>query len=315
MFSGMSGCGPTYPKERIKESIVDLCKREYKIDVKATTVGKTIGIYIPLTDLIDFTFAITKNATDKINDVLLSVTRVSISTDAQFDFYCIIAHDVRIPEIQVVIIKSVDDVKRFFLQDISRGEYSKRMIIDMRLSPQAEKERGIKDILAKMKLDEKAQDEVMNDFFRTEPSELGEIGYWNNRFYLKDITPAEFLAEQIASRIRMEFREDKKLYKNLSIRSVKGEYRKAAGRKFFNFVVLAIAKEREKIEEDIILRRSLDISADVLHSYRFEDFDYADIMDRTTSRAVRASRDLLESYRLKRVRFEDILKESEGILF
>jgi len=42
--------------------------------------------------------------------------------DADFDFYCVIAHDIRIPEIQIVIIKSVDDVKRFLLNDISRGE-------------------------------------------------------------------------------------------------------------------------------------------------------------------------------------------------
>ena len=170
LVTGLSACGPTYPKERIKESITDLCKREYKIDVKVTTVGKTIGIYLPLPNLIDFTFAITKDASEKINDVLLSVTRVAISTDAQHDFYCVIAHDVRMPEIQIVIIKSVDDVKRFLLQDISRGEYGKRMIIDMRVNPQSEKEKAIRDVLGKMKLDEKGTEDVMDDFFYSQHS-------------------------------------------------------------------------------------------------------------------------------------------------
>ncbi len=303
-----SGCGPTYPKERIKESIVDICKKEYKIDVKASTAGKTIGIYLPLPNLIDFTFAITKDASDKINDVLLSVTRVALSTDARYDFYCVIAHDVRIPEIQVVIIKSVDDVKRFFLQDISRGEYSKRMIIDMRVSPQAEKERTIRDILGKMKLDEKTQEDVMNDFFRTEPSELGEIGYWNDKFYLKGITLAEFIAEQIASRIKMEFREDKDIYKNFSLRSAKGRYVFQGERRLFSFEALAVMKEKERPREDIILRKILDITGGVIHSYRFTDFDFLDILERGENKFLRVSRDDLELYRVKKLRFENLIK-------
>ncbi|MDP2913422.1 MAG: hypothetical protein Q8N91_05380, partial [Candidatus Omnitrophota bacterium] len=142
----LSGCGPTYPKNKIKESIIRVCKNEYKIDVKVHTTGKTIAIYLPLPDLLDLTFAITKEAGEKINDVIMSVSRVALSTDAKFDFYCIIAHDIRIPEIQIIIIKSVDDVKRLLLNDVSRGEYANRMLIDMRLNPQAQKEHSIKEV-------------------------------------------------------------------------------------------------------------------------------------------------------------------------
>jgi hypothetical protein len=178
----LAGCGPTYPKEKLKESIIRLCKNEYKVDVKVRTFGKTVAIYMPLEDLMDFSFALTPSATEKLNDVIMSVTRVVLSTDADYDFYCIIAHDIRVPEIQVIIIKYVDDVKRVFLGDISRGEFGKRMIIDMRLNPQSQKERAIKDVFQRMGLDPKWQDQVMNDFFRADPAGLGDIGYWNGRF-------------------------------------------------------------------------------------------------------------------------------------
>ncbi len=139
----LTGCSATYPKEKFKESIIRICKNEYNIDVKAETVNKTIVIYLPLENLMDFNFALTKPAMEKLNDVIFSVARVSLSTDAKYEFYCIIAHDVRIPEVQVVIIKSVEDVKRVMLNDISRGEFSKRMLVDLRVNPQSQKERSV----------------------------------------------------------------------------------------------------------------------------------------------------------------------------
>jgi len=142
----LTGCGPTYPKEKFADSIVKVCKREYKLDVKVTTVGKTVAIYLPLPELWDMTFSLTKKAGEEINNVILTVSRVSLSTDAKYDFYVVIAHDIRIPEIQIIIVKSVDDVKRFMLNDISRGEFSKRMLIDKRINPQAKKEHAIKEV-------------------------------------------------------------------------------------------------------------------------------------------------------------------------
>ena len=238
----LSGCSPSYPKEKFKESIVRICKQEYKLDVKVATTEKTVAVYVPLTDLIDFTFAITKSASEKINDVILTVSRVALSTDAKYDFYCVIAHDIRMPEIQIVIIKSVDDVKRFLLSDISRGEYSKRMLIDIRFSPQAQKERAVKDVFDKMSLDPKWQEQVMNDFFRAEPSGLADIGYWNDRFYIKDISLSEFVADQIASRIRMQFREDKALSELFFLKLSKGSFVSRDKKKFFKFEILAETK-------------------------------------------------------------------------
>ena len=306
----ISGCRPTYPREKFRESIVDLCKKEYNIDVKVETIGKTIAIYIPLTDLIDFTFAITKDASEKINDVILSVSRVSLSSDADYDFYCVIAHDIRIPEIQIVIIKSVQDVKRFLLNDISRGEYSKRMLIDIRMSPQAQKEKSIKEVFEKMELDKKWQDQVMNDFFRSEPSGLGDIGYWNDHFYIKQISMMEFVAEQIANRIKMEFREDKNLSDKFILKQSKGTFVAKGRDRYFNIEVLAEPKkfgEHEDIDAaDSVFLAAVKVASHVIAGYRFRDFDYVRITDQGSRGMLTVGREDLEKFRKKKMTFDEI---------
>jgi len=317
LIFGMSGCGPSYPKSKFKESVVRVCKKEYGLDIKVETLGKTVAVYLPLENLIDFTFSITKSASEKINNVILSVSRVALSSDARFEHYCIIAHDVRIPEVQIVIIKSVDDVKRFLLSDISRNEYSKRMIIDIRLSPQAQKERAIKEVFERMKLDKKWQEEVLNDFFRSEPAGLGDIGYWNDRFYVKDISQAEFLAEQIASRLRFAFREEKELSEPFLMKSVKCLYAAKGDKHFFKIDILVDNKFFEKPETEdtsnVIFKNVLATAAHVVHSYNFRNFDYAEVWDQKNKEYLKISRDQLEEFRTGKIKLEEIMQGKTAV--
>jgi hypothetical protein len=308
----LSGCGETYPKEGVRESITRICKEEYKVDVKVETAGGTVAIYLPLENLMDYTFSINAEASEHINDVILSVARVTLSTDAKFNYYCIIAHDVRIPEIQIVIIKSVEDVKRLMLNDISRGEYSKRVLIDLRLNPQSQKERSVKEVFQRMSLDPKWQEQMMDDFFRSEPAGLGDIGYWDGKFYIKDITKPEFLAEQMASRIKMDFKEDKALSDSLALKSAKGAYAGGPGKKRFKLEVLAEPRWFKEVAgpetADKVFRAALGIAADVVHAYGFAGFDSVDITDEGSMRTIAVSRDDLEKYRTKKLKYESLPK-------
>jgi len=308
------GCAPSYPKAEFKESIIKLCKDEYNIDVKVETVGKTIAIYLPLSNLIDFTFAITKEASEKIGNVILSVSRVALSTDAKYDFYCIIAHDVRIPDIQIVIIKSIDDVKRFFLGDISRNEYTKRMLIDIRMTPQAQKEKSIREVLDKMVVDKKAQEQFLSEFFRNEPAGLNEIGYWNGKFYIKDVTLPEFLADQVASRIRIAFKEDKKLAESFLVKSSKGSYSSQPPRSIFRFEIFATATKvvvgtKGESNIDDILEESLKVASAVIHGYRFKDYEYIDIINQANGGFMRVSQADAEKFYSKKIKFSELKKK------
>lgn len=314
LFILLNGCGPTYPKERFKESIVKVCKGEYKLDVKVETIGKTIAIYAPLSGLLDITFAITKTAAEKINNIILSVSRVALSTDAKYDFYCVIAHDIRMPEVQIVIIKTVDDVRRFLLGDISRDEYSKRMLVDIRLSPQAQKEHDITQAFEKTGVDKKLQEAVMDDFFRSEPAAMGDIGYWNNRFYIKDISLPEFLAEQIANRVRIEFREDNKLSGDIAINFSKGAYVSKDGKKYFRFEIAATPSWIKEIKFEDVRRKvfleALNVISRVIRGYKFYDFDYIEILNQSDGNILKLTKDELEDYRIKKITFEDIMNRN-----
>ena len=302
----------TYPGDKVKESVVRMCKKEYDADVKVEIAGKTLMIYLPLTNLMDYSFALTKSASEKINDVIFSAARVALSTDAKIDFYCVIAHDIKMPELQIAIIKNVEDVKRLFASDISRGEYMKRMLIDLRWSPQAKKEQVVKEIFDKMNLDPKWQEQVMSDFFRSEPTNIGDIGYWGGQFYIKDITLAEFLAEQIANRIKIEFREGKDLKDNFLLKSAKGSYAAKSGKHIFRFEVLA---ERSAsglgttIEDsDRIFETVLAVAGHVLHGYHFKDYDGVEVFDQYAGRSIEVTPEELEGFRTKKLKLNEIGK-------
>ena len=310
LFTVLCGCTATYPQDKIKESIVRICKQEYKSDVLVEMAGRTMVIYLPLSDLMDFSFALSKPASEKINDVIFSAARVALSTDAKIDFYCVIAHDIKVPELQVIIIKSVEDVKRLFANDISRGEYLKRMLIDLRWSPQAKKEQVVKEIFSKMNLDPKWQEQVMADFFRSEPTSLGDIGYWNKKFYIKDITLAEFLTEQIANRVKLEFREDKSLKENFLLKSAKGIYISNKGKRLFRFEVFAersAGTTASAIEDsDKIFKTVLSVAAHVIHGYYFKDYDGVEVLDQKEGRSIEVNPQELEAFRTKKLRLNEI---------
>jgi hypothetical protein len=306
------GCSATYPKEKLVDSVVSICKKEYKTDVKAAVEGRTMAIYVPLTDLMDYSFNLTKSASDKINDVIFTAARVALSTDAKVDFYCVMAHDVKMPELQVIVIKGVEDVRRLFASDISRGEYMKRMLIDLRWSPQAKKEQVIKEIFARMNIDPKWQDQVMADFFRSQPAGIADIGYWNDRFYIKDITLAEFLAEQTANRIKMEFRDEKSLKENFILKSVKGAYETKKGKKTFSFEVLA---DRSAIgvgstieDSDKVFETVLSVAGQVIHGYHFNNYDALEILDQRAGRSIEVTPAELDGFRTKELKLSEIGK-------
>jgi len=313
ILAAVSGCGPTYPKETLGESIVKLCKEEYGIDIKSKVIGNTLAIFIPLPSLLDVTLGMNKEAQEMIQDVLLSTSRVVLSTDAPVEFYCVIAQDKRLPELQVIVMKYVDDVKRAFFYDISRGEYFKRTIFDININPQSRKEQPIRDIIRKeYNVSPELEEEVLNKFFRSEPLALKDFGYWQNRFYVKKITLPEFLAEQMAYRIKMRFREDKELRKKFLVKAVIGAYSKKEPEVFFSFnfdikmnEVLKVLGE--DVDKRVVFENVFREISDCLYGYKFDKFDLVRIIDKNTGDKLFVSRDDIYSFKKKQVAIDGIL--------
>lgn len=149
----LSGCVQTYPADRVKESIQEICRKEYgieRIDVKI--MGETIGVYLPIKKLFatDFKEALlagggkvpevenlfqpSPEALDQVEDVLFSISRVLLSTDRKLKFYILQATDEEKTGLQLVLVGYVDDIKRVRLWDISRNEYRKRVLHELKLN-------------------------------------------------------------------------------------------------------------------------------------------------------------------------------------
>lgn len=313
VISFAMGCGEiTYPKETLRESVIELCKNEYNVDIDVNIVGRTLAIYLPLTNLFNVTLGLSESAQDKVQDVLLGASRAVLSTDADIRFYCVIAQDIRLPEIQLVVIKYTSDVKRVFFQDISRGEYFKRTLIDINENPQARKEKAIKDVFKKMKLEKEWQDKVLDDFFRSPPSSLEGTGYWNGKFYVKDITLEEFLAQQMASRIKIRFRKKEDLRK-YTLKAVTGKFTKDDELRLFliNFnaaSLLFITDPREKKNsQEEVFANIFEVVSDVIYGYKFKRFDLAEIVEKSSDTKLLVPKKDVYLFKKKRLPIEGIL--------
>ncbi|MCX5687357.1 MAG: hypothetical protein NTV71_01730 [Candidatus Omnitrophica bacterium] len=138
---------PTYPTGKIEESVLKLCKDEYKLNnVEVKIVGSTLGVYIPVEGLIDPDLKLNEKASKKIEGVALSIHRVVTSTDMNLKFYILTARDTQTTGAEFIIIGFVYDVVRVRLFDISRGEYFQRILREFRFNPAIAGEQKAKEL-------------------------------------------------------------------------------------------------------------------------------------------------------------------------
>lgn len=284
----LTGCCPTYPKADIEPAVIKLCKQEYKINVSAKVYGSTLAVFLPAENLFDAVLNLDAKASKKINDVILGVSRVTLSTDARFDFYIVIAQDPKATEVEIVYIRYVDDVKRFLLGDISRDEYARRAVIMLKTPPQAEREKILRDLFVKLNVEK--PDDMVKEYMENETSVsgIGEISYWDGKFFMKDVGLAEFLAVQAEERMKMEFRQNSDLNKWYELKNVEGRFIKNKGSGYFIFNVnmadrvtplyldsgIEVNAQRKK---NMLFQRLFKVAGDVLWAYKSQDFERVDI--------------------------------------
>ncbi|MFH1394754.1 MAG: hypothetical protein ABIH09_01180 [Candidatus Omnitrophota bacterium] len=315
LLVGVTGCVPSFPKEKLPEAVRSICKTEYNMDVDVTVKGKTMGIYYPMKGLLDAGLGVSSEAWDSISNLLLIASRVVLSTDADIKFYCVITQDARFPELQVVIIKYVEDVKRGMYRDISRDESFKRTLFTINLTPQAKKERSIEAVLESFGVGNETQQNVLEEFFRSPPTKLTDIGYWREKFYLKDITMEEFLAAQIANRMKLDFRREEDLLKLFKYETAESDFVVSAdGGKVF-FVRFKISDQIAEEERDLNLMKIeeiIKIANDVVYGYKFKKFDFLMLEDQLENAVLRIKEKDVFDFNKKRLAVKDIVEAPAG---
>lgn len=156
--------------EEIKKELIELAKKEYNSDIKVKIINKTIGVYFPVKKLLEDDKAeekkLNKETAEKIDRVIFLIHRVALSSNKDLDFYTVVVVDMESGE-ELSIAGYFYDVYRARLSDISKGEFSKRLLQGLNKNPKA-----------------------IND--------------WEGKnFEMKEIFLPDFLAIQIAQRIKI----------------------------------------------------------------------------------------------------------------
>jgi hypothetical protein len=120
------------------------------------------------------------------------------------------------------------------------------------------------------------------------------------------------MAEQMASRAKIEFREEKALSDYFVLKAAKGAYISRPDKKYFKLEILAeprwIKGPAGAEASEKIFRAAIDIASHVIHSYGFTDFDHVEIFDQGGARSLKVSKEALEKLRTKKIKYADIIK-------
>ncbi len=265
-------CAPTYPKDKIIEGVKSLCEKEYDVKVEVKIEGSTLGIRLPLEGLFDpDTLQIKPEAFDKITGVMLSASRVALSSDKSIDFYTVITYDKKVPGAEVVMTRYIFDLRRFFLGDISRGEFAKRMVFDVRFNPQA------------------------------------IIDNWLGDFTLKEQTLPQFACAQISRRITEEFSENKELAGKFKIAFCDGIVEEDK----LEFVVDISREGLPLSElihgntwHEQVLEFCMKKICYVVYIYNLRDIDTIEIFNKFDNKTLTAPREDIDKWRKRRIRID-----------
>ena len=265
-----AGCGPkyTYPSDTVPGSVEKICRDEFKLDVPARTVGKTLGALFYVDDILDDKGQIPRDIHEKMGQIMQAVTRVALSTDLALDFCVVVIRD-RAHLNELVITRSVDDTKRANSDAIGVEESINRTLFGQ----------------GKYLL-----------------SDQGE-----RSFVLKEITLEDFLAEQIAQRIRFGFAKESKEDpgQQQPFVLVDGVFVHGDGNteKKFRFSVLSLKTE----EPHETMLSALRTVSEVLKGYRFNGFSSIEVLDYLNRQKLEITREVLEAYQAKQISEQEIL--------
>lgn len=272
-FLMVSACSHTYKgNECVTQGIKDICHKEYGVDVDVKIVGATLFVRLPLEGVFDTsTLQISSDALKKIDGVMLSVSRVSISCDVPILFYELITIDKEIPGIEVTITRYVTDLKRYVYGDISRGEFSKRMIFDVQYTPQF----------------------AGND--------------WLNDFNPKEMLMKDFISLQAVRRITDEFKDNELLAGKFKLSACEG----AVHDDIFKFNVdikregLPMSELIHGTEwHSKVLELCLNKIAFLIHIYEYKDFDRVEIINNFDNKLMTMRKDEIDDWRKRKIEIE-----------
>lgn len=134
-FAGMvvvlmlvSGCESTYKKETLKQSVQELAKKEYKLDVDVAQEGKTLGVRFKIPNLLSELYSGDEDIYKKMNGLFTILARVGLSSDVSPDFIVLDIVDEGNPNFRLVFTRYMEDVRKSMAEALSYSQSQDRLI-------------------------------------------------------------------------------------------------------------------------------------------------------------------------------------------
>jgi len=231
----------TFPGDSVPSAVESVAKELYEIDVLARVAGKTVGVMVYADQLIDDSGkSLAEGTQELIGNLMLTVTRVALSTDRAVDFV-VVAIRQRDQPLELRLTRYLTDIKRAQTEALPMTESINRTVWENK---------------------------------QYTPDKADPTG-----FTLKEVMFEDFLSEQIVQRLRYqkvsskdESDEDEK-DATTPERLVEGKFRitmqELREKRVFEFSILAFAD----FHSDDHTLDVLKMISNVFEGYEFDGFD------------------------------------------
>jgi hypothetical protein len=202
----------SFPGEMVTDAVEEICKLNYDLDVTSIIQGETLGVMFYEERLVDDEGKMDAELMqDTLGDLILSITRVALSTDRKI-YFIVVAVRGRQDENEIRIIRNLIDIKKAQTEALSVEESLSRTLW------------------------------VQTKF---KPSPLNP-----REFPLENITLEDFLAKQIVQRIRFDQQRGSEDTSGLPTELLDGKYISSIKENIYEFSIIsfeAVAPERNVV--------------------------------------------------------------------
>lgn len=253
LFIGLvlSSCAPSYPARTMTIALPKLIQDEYQIKTSCHIVGRTLWVYVPLENLVDEEkMSWSSDGLETMGKAIGVAHRVILSTDAKFNFLCVVAVDVKKFGVELNALEYVPDVKEAVLEKFSRGDFFSRSVRDIAYRASA----------------------------------IGDLTGEKFRYY--DISFDEFLMRQIIHRAKSLFVKDKKLEELFDLKTTAWDQKFGILKMDFEFIrkKYGLKPEDENLDPLVYVQM---LCADSVKNYDYKTFQEIQLTDTFTDKTLK----------------------------
>ncbi|MBI3292261.1 MAG: hypothetical protein HYZ73_05575 [Elusimicrobia bacterium] len=219
----------TYLKGELTTKLARVAKADYGLDIQAQVVGRTLGVSVPLDGLVERALERNSKTFNKLGDLLFLLTRATLSTDAPLEFFVLTAKDPKYPDLELIFTRYIPDVKLLYFEDISRGEFFHRMLVEVKVngerSPIDLSEAGLLKLYALvssvMTRTDMESPSVVSDSLTGNKAERQLRPPWRT----EEVRLPQFIAQLATGHIKRALEEHRHIRKTFTVEHVEGTFR------------------------------------------------------------------------------------------